>query len=244
MRPKPGWGIVYLITNVVNGRIYIGKTTKSLAHRWKGHRNAAVCGSRYAFHNAIRKYGPDAFTKEILAHAPPDDLNDMERIWIFLMNSIFPNGYNLREGGEGGRFDETVRRQIKTTRSKPKARREQGLRAKKLWKSPEFRTKVSEGHKRARLRPETKTNRSLASKKCWSDPEYRKRRTFSAETIEKMRTSALRRATAEYREQMSDLKKRQMTDPRIRGKFTSPEYRRKQSLTMRKIWKSRKAQGY
>jgi GIY-YIG catalytic domain len=63
--------VVYLIYNTVNGKIYIGKTEKSLAVRWSGHCVAAfTMNSPYYIHRAIRKYGKEAFLITRLSDAP------------------------------------------------------------------------------------------------------------------------------------------------------------------------------
>ena len=59
--------VVYIITNTVNGKIYIGKT-RDMAVRWIDHKAKANRGDqRPGLHRAIRKYGPDAFVVRLLA---------------------------------------------------------------------------------------------------------------------------------------------------------------------------------
>ena len=59
--------LVYKITNRVNGKIYIGITAHSFKRRWQEHVNAALSvHDEYVFHKALRKYGENAFDKEIL----------------------------------------------------------------------------------------------------------------------------------------------------------------------------------
>jgi len=41
---KP-FGVVYLITNTVNGKVYVGQTTVGVSKRWKGHKDEARKGS-------------------------------------------------------------------------------------------------------------------------------------------------------------------------------------------------------
>lgn len=88
-------GFIYSITNEVNGKNYIGKTTKTATERLQRH----FVDSRYLdrpLHRAIRKYGRDNFTIKILEET--DDLDAREIFWI---NKIEPS-YNLTKGGEGG----------------------------------------------------------------------------------------------------------------------------------------------
>jgi group I intron endonuclease len=93
--------IVYLIKNSVNGKCYVGKTNGTFGARWKEHCSASRQGGQTPLYKAIRKYGQGAFKASILAHAPQNQLSNMEKIWIFLMGTKTPNGYNLTDGGEG-----------------------------------------------------------------------------------------------------------------------------------------------
>ena len=103
--------VVYKIVNTVNGKVYIGQTIQPLNIRWKRHRFDAVHGSKYAIHQAIRKYGEDNFEISIIDTATTrDELDAKEIYWIEVYDSICPNGYNLCEGGHSPRWTEETRR--------------------------------------------------------------------------------------------------------------------------------------
>lgn len=93
--------LIYRITNKINNKIYIGQTTQGLQVRWARHvisaRNKA---DNYVFHNAINKYGPENFITEVLEYCTPEELNEREKYYIELYNSLVPNGYNIRLGGD------------------------------------------------------------------------------------------------------------------------------------------------
>ncbi len=92
--------LVYKWTNKHNGKVYVGQTTQTLRQRTKGHKNSAASGSNLPIHNAIRKYGMEAFIiEEIATSETLDGLNALEIHYIKLLNSIVPNGYNLNGGG-------------------------------------------------------------------------------------------------------------------------------------------------
>lgn len=104
-------GYVYVITNIVNGKRYVGQTISSIKSRWRQHKHEAKSGSRYAIHAAIRKYGPENFTITCLEriNGGKPELNFAERKHIAENQSLSPFGYNLTEGGEGVDFTPEVR---------------------------------------------------------------------------------------------------------------------------------------
>jgi group I intron endonuclease len=93
--------IIYLVTNKANGKQYVGKTTKTLDERKKGHIYEASSGSRYAFHLAIRKWGEDNFTWQIIEECSSEEqLNIAEMSHIERLGT-YGRGYNMTLGGEG-----------------------------------------------------------------------------------------------------------------------------------------------
>ena len=92
-------GIIYKITNKVNGKSYIGQTRYTIEFRWKQHQHKK---DNTYFHNAIHKYGIDNFSIEILEECDIKDLNSREIFYIAKYDT-FKNGYNLTIGGDGNR---------------------------------------------------------------------------------------------------------------------------------------------
>lgn len=100
MSDRPG--IIYIAVNRVNGKAYVGQTTRTIAHRFKSHMQASRRGSHHYFHRAIQKYGIESFEVAVLGECENKaDLNALERSWIARLGCITPNGYNLAAGGEG-----------------------------------------------------------------------------------------------------------------------------------------------
>ena len=92
----------YLIQNKLNGKGYIGITTRSVGRRWYEHRFVPnSCGKLLA--KAIQKYGEDSFEIKVLASAVEgiDGLKELEKQLIAQHNTIAPSGYNLTMGGDG-----------------------------------------------------------------------------------------------------------------------------------------------
>lgn len=93
--------VIYLVRNNVNGKCYIGQTTKSIKWRWREHRR---CHRRFVLHKAIRKYGAGNFTITELAQACSIEcLNYLEPLFIAAYNTLAPRGYNLDSGGRNNK---------------------------------------------------------------------------------------------------------------------------------------------
>lgn len=91
--------IVYITTNLINGKKYIGKDEKN---------NPDYLGSGIQLSAAIEKYGRDSFIKEILAYGiNKQDLNELEAYYIDYYNAQKSNlFYNIAPGGTGGKVAE------------------------------------------------------------------------------------------------------------------------------------------
>lgn len=110
-------GHIYLITNVVNGKQYVGQTIMTIQLRWNRHVGVALAGAKYPISQAIRKYGRENFTFAELATAKSHDaLNELERWYIELYGSLCPLGYNIDFGGGGGKRPPEVGAKISAAR--------------------------------------------------------------------------------------------------------------------------------
>ena len=86
--------VIYRITNMINGKKYIGK--HSTTDVYDGY-----FGSGIAIKQAINKYGIDNFKKEIICYCNnEEELKEMEKYHI-KKEGTFSKGYNLTLGGEG-----------------------------------------------------------------------------------------------------------------------------------------------
>lgn len=99
---------IYMITNLINSKIYIGKTINSIKQRMCehisfGNRNKTKI---MLISRAIQKYGKENFSIQILTECNNiQDLNEWEIMFIHLAKnkSVYPYGcYNIAEGGKGG----------------------------------------------------------------------------------------------------------------------------------------------
>lgn len=100
--------IVYCVTNVKNGKRYVGWTNKTLEQRWKMHvRNALVRKRKFLLSEAIRKHGSgdDVWTRETLQEVvTPEEAKLFEVKFIAELNTNHftgGHGYNMTPGGDG-----------------------------------------------------------------------------------------------------------------------------------------------
>ena len=99
---KNGSWSVYCHTNKINGKMYIGITSKSnVQERW---RNGNGYSDTPHFNAAIKKYGWDNFEHEIISsNLTEDEACNFERLLIKKLNLLDDRyGYNISEGGNRG----------------------------------------------------------------------------------------------------------------------------------------------
>jgi len=91
--PNFKYYIIYSITNILNGKIYVGfHATNDL--------NDNYMGSGIAINEAYKKYGKMNFRKTILEYCNESNWSEREKYWIEKLNT-YKKGYNLTKGGEG-----------------------------------------------------------------------------------------------------------------------------------------------
>lgn len=90
---------IYKITNLIDNKVYIGLTTRTVEARWKEH---CRHGSQQ-IDDAIQMYGIENFQIETLEECDESILDDREKYWIDYYDS-FKNGYNNTYGGRGNNF--------------------------------------------------------------------------------------------------------------------------------------------
>ena len=108
---------IYLITNRINGKQYVGQTSRTIEQRFNEH---ASC-RRTAIDKAIAKYGRENFTVEELETCDTiEQANEREQYWIAFYGCMAPKGYNLTTGGKSN-ASKPCRHLPNTARKRPKA---------------------------------------------------------------------------------------------------------------------------
>lgn len=99
MSNKNMYGFVYVTTNHINGKKYIGQKRYDKANKWKSY-----IGSGIYLKRAINKYGSENFSKEIIEDCETKEyLDEREKYWIEYYDAVKSNKfYNIASGGDGG----------------------------------------------------------------------------------------------------------------------------------------------
>lgn len=112
-------GIIYLIKNRLNNKVYIGQTIHSFHNRYgRKKRWWEIPSANKYLKNSIDKYGIDNFEIYVLEfNKNIEELNVLEQSYILKYKSTNPKyGYNLRDGGENQSFSSQFVRDIRKKR--------------------------------------------------------------------------------------------------------------------------------
>lgn len=136
--------VIYKITNLINGKIYVGKTNGKLRKRILSHishANPYTKSRKHYFQFAIQKYGLNNFGIDVLEYCNNKDLNAKEIYWIRVLESYkAEKGYNCTYGGDGCPTAHTV---SEVTRNKI------SLKNKEKWNSEAYRNMQRNAHKQS-----------------------------------------------------------------------------------------------
>lgn len=173
---------VYLLTNTVNGKVYVGKANDP-KKRWISHcYYARKEQPPYSISRAIKKHGPAAFEMTLLDETTTEEeAYRLEVSWIVRLASADPEkGYNLDSGGEGStRATHSGRRHSEHIKEKI-AKAHRGMRAsaetkallssqrKGRYRSPEASEKQASKLRGRKQSPTHVANRSEAIRKWWA----------------------------------------------------------------------------
>jgi len=207
--------VIYKATNTINGKAYIGFAV-DFEKRLVAHKNKSARGEGEYFHNAIRKYGFDAFEWTILKEEATLD----DEILLIEEYGTYNNGYNLTKGGEGKlgyETSETTKKKIgkKSKGRKPSAHQLKVLREnarimKERGHTEETKQQISESHKGKIFTAEHRANIGKANKEkmFYQSEEYKEKmskackgKTRTPEQKERYRQAALKREKAKREQQ-------------------------------------------
>lgn len=191
-------GFIYQIVNTESGKCYIGQSrqTTYLA-RWCQHRHQAFVkrSINSALYDAMRSYGVDKFKYNILVeNIDNNELNRLEEEYIKTYNSIVPNGYNIKPGGNHTPHSEDTKRKIG---EKSKGRQTNAGRV----FSDEWRTNIGNASRGRKFSQDVKDHLSKAHNE-WHDkhPIPHKSCKYTEEDIRYMRQNPDNLSVNELRE--------------------------------------------
>lgn len=144
--------IIYLITNLINKKQYVGQTTQSIEKRFQRHCWKSTSKNSMPICKAIEKYGKENFTIEKLCDCfSQKQLDQQELFYTNILNTWSPNGYNLRAGNGKGSMSEETKAKISAANTGRK-------------RSIEARQNMSNAHRGKTLTPEQRKKISDANK--------------------------------------------------------------------------------
>lgn len=228
-------GLIYKITNLVNGKIYIGKTIAGLGKRWSQHKDCARnrqkgCRGDSYLYRAMRKHGTDNFTIDAIDSALLDEiLLDKEMEWIAKLKSTDGKiGYNSTFGGQGGVPSPETLARMKGKPCSPETRAKISAANKGRIVSQEVKDKLSAINKGKPMSPE----RYAAH--CAKPPCLGQKRT--PEQIEHMRAGINAAWTPELRARVSVLQRESRAKHPRPGHPIGEKQRKTMSENMRLRW--------
>lgn len=101
-------GVIYCLTSP-SGKMYIGQTRRKVEKRINEHKNNKLPGCKI-LKNAIQKHGFENFTVEVLMEVNDASLDYYEIKFIDLLETKYPKGYNIMDGGSNINFSEESRK--------------------------------------------------------------------------------------------------------------------------------------
>lgn len=198
-------GIVYKITNLEDGKVYVGQTVQKLNERLYQH----VQCKKTAIGCAINKYGWENFKAEIIEECPREMLNERERFWIKFYDCMAPKGYNLTNGGD---TNFTVSDETRAKISMANTGENNPFYGKHH--TPETRAKISQTNKAQGIKPPSRKGTILSEEHKAKISASGKGRECSAETRAKISAANKGRKLSEaHKAKLSAAKKgRKLSD--------------------------------
>lgn len=96
---------IYLITNTINSKVYVGQTKNLYARKSRHWLEGRKPDSKNHLHRSMHEHGVENFRFEIIEECSVKNVDDRERYWISHYRSCDPAiGYNKETGGNAGKF--------------------------------------------------------------------------------------------------------------------------------------------
>ena len=205
-------GYVYLTTNLVNGKQYVGQHLHDDF-------DAKYKGSGHYIKNAFEKYGWNNFDCKVICWCTTQtQLNEAEDNYIRLLNTMYPNGYNLKRGGSKGKNSDEARKNMSKSR-RIYLKTENGK---------ECRTKISNTLKKYYESEENRKKQSIATQKYFESEENRKKQSEAHKG--QVAWNKGKKASKKSRKNMSEAQKNYFKDPKNREKHSKAHDKQKKRI--------------
>lgn len=220
--------VLSLITCAATGMGYVGVARNANSHPKKDF-NPNQYGHGTKFREALAKYGKECFTIIVLGYGykSRESLHRAERNAVIEYGTLWPNGYNIRPGGNGPGHGSEHARLIREAQARP-----------------EVKARMRIANKEIANRPSVKARKAAATKRAWQRPEYRKRmsrsikKALAALGVAEKRRKAISEAMKKW---WADPQVREMQVELLRKRSRRPEYRAKLSSALTKYNARRRA---
>ena len=219
---------VYRITNLINGKTYIGQ------HKFDLSKGDSYTGSGKLLKRAFVKYGIENFSKEIIEIVTSRfEANVLEKYYIAKERISNKNGcYNIADGGNGGNLGEEVNKKRAVSNTGKK-------------RSDEFRRKISEickGNKSNLSKHHSEETKRKISESLKGKPGSMKGKKHTEQSLEKMREAHRgKKLSEETKRKISEAHKnlpkeiKMKTAENRKGKKLSEEWKRNIGKAMKGI---------
>ncbi len=221
--------VLYKITNLLNGKCYIGQT-KNFKMRMRDH----IRTRKSLISQAINKYGKENFSFVQLESFDESEIDAAEKAFILKFNSLAPNGYNLDLGGKSVKESNDITKEKLRLANLGKKHTEITKQKMRESMTPQRKQKIIENFQSHPVSQEARAEQGKKMKIKWADPEYK------ANILDKIRitnqSKPKRQITEEQRQKMSAAHKGQKAWNK--GVPLTQEAKRKLSdaLRGRKTW--------
>ena len=213
-------GYIYLNTDLKTGKQYAGQ------HHYnkEGELDPNYHGSGVLWTKVLKKRPKELIKEEYIKTCySEEEMNSDEQYYIKFFDTLYPNGYNLTEGGDGGvRCDETRRKISDAMKGKPSHNKGKPM-------SEEQKKKMSESQKGKHHSEETKKKMSI-SRKGRTSPN--KGKMMSEETKKKISESLKGRTAPNKGTHISEETKKKISEAQ-KGTHISEETKKKISESLK-----------
>lgn len=217
-------GYIYLNTDLKTGKQYTGQ------HHYhkEGELDPNYHGSGVLWKRVLKKRPKELIKEEYIKTCySQEELDESEKYYTKLFKTLYPNGYNLTEGGEGCKASEETRKKIS-----------EKIKEKYLY-DEDYRRKISEAHKN--ISDDVRRKYSEARKKLYSSGEKHPMlgRQHSEESKKKMSDSHKFKPSPNKGKPMSEEQKRKISESHKgkpspnKGKPMSEEQKKKLSNVLK-----------